>query len=526
MTVLDTLITRFGFETDKSGLDKAEQGLTDFKGAAIKVAAAVGAILGGVYFLKVIAEAADETLKWADSNGVVIESLGELEFATQRQGGSVEGLRSSLSNINRAIGEVSRGVGRAKIAFEDYGLSIKNSNGTTKTADELLVDLNRKFVTLSKAQQFDLATKMGIDKGTIRLLQTAPDEIAKLRREASKLGVLTRQDAMAAADYMDGLTNIGQAISALKFEIGGFFFGPLANFFKTMADGIALIKDNIQFVNIFIGVLGVLVAWYKRAAIWAAIMWIASLGPIAAVVAGVALLAAGIALLVDDFIAFFNGQDSMIGDLVKKWPKLGKLIFLLRDIFVLLFAKTIEGFGVWLGWFNEIGLAIIKFFIAPIDEAKLSFESLSEIASRVFSSILGGMVNIAKGVKKFIEAPMSAASAAVGKLKSFLGIGSDEEESDPSDEDGQRGKPKTSFNRRGPNFAPFQTPAPVGVPSPVSPTMTRSNRMVSAPNQIRIARLSVDARGGDSKEIAQNVSSELGSQLKNMVEDVDSDIDR
>ena len=72
-TVLDTFITRFGFETDRSGLDRAEKGLANFKSSALKIAAAVGGILGGGLFLNSIANVADETLKWADANGIVID---------------------------------------------------------------------------------------------------------------------------------------------------------------------------------------------------------------------------------------------------------------------------------------------------------------------------------------------------------------------------------------------------------------------------------------------------------------------
>ena len=58
-TVLDTFITRFGFETDKTGLDDAKKGLGDFKASAIKIAAAVGSIIAGGFFIKAAADAAD-----------------------------------------------------------------------------------------------------------------------------------------------------------------------------------------------------------------------------------------------------------------------------------------------------------------------------------------------------------------------------------------------------------------------------------------------------------------------------------
>ena len=37
-TVLDTLITRLGFQTDTTGLDKAEKGLSDLKTKALAIA--------------------------------------------------------------------------------------------------------------------------------------------------------------------------------------------------------------------------------------------------------------------------------------------------------------------------------------------------------------------------------------------------------------------------------------------------------------------------------------------------------
>ena len=466
-TVLDTLITRFGFETDKSGLDKAEKGLKDFKGAAIKVAAAVGSILAGGFFLKVIAETADETLKWADANGVAVESLGTLEFATQRQGGSIEGLRASLSNMNKSIGEVQRGTGRAKLAFEDYNISIKKANGETKTADELLVTLNKKFDTLSKAQQFDLAMKMGIDKGTIRLLQTAPDEIARLRMEAAKLGVLSRQDAVKAAEFVDGMTNIAQAINAIKFEVGGLFFKPLADFFKIIANGIAFMRRHKNFFLTMIGLIGAVGAAYSAMAIKAAIAWLISIGPLLLIPALIGAVVTILALLIEDFIAFFKGQSSAIGDLVKKWPALGDAIFAVRDAVVTMFNETIRGFKDMWAWLTKVGDGIIEFLLNPIESVIAAIKKIPAIG---------------------------------GKAGDFLGIGQI-------------------------TAHPLQ-PLPVGAPSPASPILTRSNRTIRQSTTLKVGDINVDARGSDSKEIAQNVGSALSDQLKNTVEDFDSTIEK
>jgi hypothetical protein len=465
-TILDTLITRFGFETDKSGLDKAQKGLTDFKATVFKVAAGIGSILGGGFLLNQIAETADETIKWADANGLAVESLGELEFATQRQGGTVEGLRASLSNLNKSIGEVERGTGRAKLAFEDYGLSVHKSNGDTKTADELLVDLNKKFVTLSKAQQFDLAMKMGIDKGTILLLQTAPEAIADLRLEAARLGVLSRQDAARAAEFVDGMTNIAQAINAIKFEVAGFFFEPLAKFFKMIANGISFFREHKEILLSIIGILGAVGVAYTTMGIRAAAAWILALGPFTLIPIAIGVISVAIAILGEELFAFFSGSESAIGNFLKKFPKIETAFRSFGDFLGLLLFETVEGFKLWWHWLTIIGDGIVEFIKNPLDSVLEGFDKLISFGGKI---------------------------PGLDKISGFFGIGQ---------------------------------PVPVGAVSPSNQVLNQSNKSVSRTTGVSVGNINIDARGGDSKEIAENVDSALKEQFKNTVEDFDSSIDR
>lgn len=482
-TILDTFITRFGFETDKTGLDKAKKGLGDFKATALKFAAGVGAILGGGFLLTKIAETADETIKWADANGVAVESLGELEFATQRQGGSVDGLRGSLSNLNKSIGEVERGTGRAKLAFEDYGLSVKKSNGDTKTADELFVDLNKKFATLSKAQQFDLAMKMGIDKGTILLLQTAPDAISKLRLEAAKLGVLSRQDAARAAEYVDGLTNIAQSINAIKFEVAGFFFEPLSRFFKMVANGISFFRQHKEVLMSLIGVLGLVAAAYAAMGIKAAVAWVLALGPVALIPMLIGLALAALVVLGEDLTSFFSGGESAIGTAVDFYKDL------LTSFIKFLGQKKdtiVSGLKEVLGWFRTVGKGLSDFILPPINRAMDAVRSL---------------------VQSFKKIPNFSDIPGFDKLKDFFS---------KDDQDGG-----VAFGSQLSSTGPT-----IGALPPSNSLLSSYNQAFNKKTDISISNLNIDAKGGDSKEIAANVSSELKTQLKNTVEDFDSSIDR
>lgn len=446
-TVLDTFVTRFGYKTDTKGLDKAKKGLGDFKASALKVGAAIGAIIGGGFFLSKIAETADTTLKFADSVGVAVEMVDALGFAAKRQGGTVGGLRSSLEKINKTIGEVQRGQGMAKIAFEDYGLTVQKANGQIKTADELFLELNKKFANLSKAQQFDLAKKMGIDTGTIKLLQTAPEAVHDLMSEARSLGVLTRKDAEAAAEFQDGLTNISQALNAIKFAVGGVLFKPLAAFFKLIAKGTAFIRKHSRFIKILAVVIGLLILPFVALKIAAAAAWLATFAPIIAIVAGIALLATAIALLVDDFIAFFKGQDSFIGDLVKKW-----------------------------GW---LGIAIQDAIIGAIDKSVQKIKDFIAMVKFILIDFGQDFINLGEIIWDSIKIP-----------KAFTWL----------------------MDKAG-----FQSPQP-------APTQSSQTTTNSSANNITVKSINIDAKGGDSKEIAQNVGAALKSQLQNTVQDFDSGI--
>ena len=475
-TVLDTFITRFGYKTDTTGLDKAKKGLSDFKGMALKVGAAVGAILGGGFLLNKIADTADTTLKFADSIGVAIEMVDALGFAVQRQGGTVQGLRGSLEKINKTIGEVQRGQGMAKIAFEAYGLTVVKTNGDIKTADELFLELNKTFATLSKAQQFDLAKKMGIDTGTIKLLQTAPELVSDLVNQANRLGVLTRKDAEAMAAYNDSLTNMALGLKAVRIAIGRAFFGPLTIFFNLISDNLPLLRRHIRFIKVLAGTLTVLAGIYLKLKVAAAAAWLATFAPIIGIIAAIALLAGALALIIEDFVAFFKGQDSLIGDAVAKWPMLGDVIFAVRDAVIWLFDSTVAGFQIWLGWLTKIGQGFIDLGVIIWESIKAPIDA---------------------GIEK-IKDLLNIVKNATGKIKSFFGF------------DGNANA----------NLIPAQTAQMQGLMAQRGAVTNTSS------NNITVKNISIDAKGGDSKEIAQNVGAALRQQLQNTVQDFDSGIKR
>lgn len=316
-TILDTFITQFKWDVDDSGIKKAEKKVTDFKVGAIKVLGIIGAVFTGSAFINKVANAADETLKFADANGVAIERVQELEFATQRQGGSVNGLRGTLVSLNKTLGEVSRGIGGGIDVFKRYGLSARDASGQIKQSDEFLLELNGTFQALNRQQQIDLASKLGIDSGTMRVLQLAPTQLQKVINQARQFGVTSRQEAESAAAFNDSLTNVGQALSFIGTVIGAKLFVPLSELINWFAKGVSVIGKHERILKVLGGTILLLSGYYTVLKIKAVGAWLAAAAPIVGTIA----LIAGLILLVEDLWAAFEGGESVSG---KLWKKLNK----------------------------------------------------------------------------------------------------------------------------------------------------------------------------------------------------------
>lgn len=449
MTILDTLITRFAFEEDKKSKQKVESGFKNLKSKAFAIAGVLGTILGGGLIANRIADASDEALKFADSIGVAVDELDALEFAADRQGGSMDGLRSSLFNMNAKIGEAARGTGEAKTAMEAYDIQLEKADGTIKNSAELLLDLNKTFAGLAKEKQFDIANKFGIDKGTIKLLQTAPEAVNKLLLKARELGVLNRKDALAAAEFNDRLTDMKQALSKIGSEAGPFLFKPLEALFLLIVKGTKFVREHSRFFKVLAGVIGVLSTAFgilKAKAVAAQLSMFAIPLLIAAAIAL-------IALLIDDFLAFMDGQDSFLADALEKWPKLLAIL-----------EKVAEGYRL-------IGQAI---------------DSITRPE---------GLKNLIKDLKVMSKFALGEITSPINQTIQAMLTGE----------------------------------SPQLTPVPATPGVIRAPITFPAPNRVNtvtINNLAVDARGGDSTEIAQNVSTELRNQIQNMTQDVDSTIER
>lgn len=375
MALLDELLVGLGFEYDpkeskkfNDDLNKSIKIVKELTRVAVTGATAITAMVVASTL------ASDEQGKLANEIGETVENIDALQFALKRSGGTADGMSNSLRQLAIRSAEAARGVGSGVEAFGILGISVLDTEGKLKPTMVLMSEISDVFQGLSKAKQIELADKLGI-RDSIRLLQQSRGTIAELTEEVRKIGVTTGEDALIAADFQDSLTDIWQ----ITKQVSRLFSKTLAPILKEMNKEFTewwktnkdLIKlklpewiDKFAFAMRLLTVaVGTFLAFRLAGHIAVLISLFKTLGT-AAVLANVKALllpglillgVAAIAALVEDAKVFFEGGDSFIGDMLKKYPEWTAQINTIASVFGSMAELTTTIWDGWKGIFELFG---------------------------------------------------------------------------------------------------------------------------------------------------------------------------
>jgi hypothetical protein len=198
---------------NSSGLDralgKAESSLSRFaKGAAAGIA---GALSAGVFVAasKAAINYADSIDEMAEKVGIAAEELSALTYAAKVNGVSTEQLQTGLTMLIRSMGE-----GAEK--FDALGVSIYDSNGQLRSANDVLVDVADKFASMpegvGKSQwALELFGRSGLN--LIPILNLGAQGLADATEQARLFGlVVSGETAKSAANFNDNLVRLQQYV--------------------------------------------------------------------------------------------------------------------------------------------------------------------------------------------------------------------------------------------------------------------------------------------------------------------------
>jgi hypothetical protein len=229
------------------------------------VTAAMGAATAAALALaKDAAETGDRIAKSARQAGVSAQYYQEMEFAIRQVTNlTQEEFDKALVTLNRRLGEAQQGSKGAISAFEKLGFSQAQIASGAVTTEEAMDAATRVLAgitdpALRAAVATELFGRSGAKLGG--QLGGAAGEIASLREEATKLGIiLTGEQLDASEKFGDSWDSLTRSFEALKVQIAANLLPYLVN---TLIP--ALQDKVIPAIGAVATKIGELITWFQN----------------------------------------------------------------------------------------------------------------------------------------------------------------------------------------------------------------------------------------------------------------------
>ena len=298
-------------------IKKAETRMQKFKGGATKAFGAVSkaALLGGAAIagaaiagINKLVNLGDELDKMSQRTGFAVESLGELKFAAEQSGSSIDTVEKAAKRMASTILDADMGLVSATDALDALGLKADDLKGR-KPEEQFNILANALGGVEDASTKAALAQDIFGKSGTelLPLFNQGAEGMDALRQKARDLGiVMSGETAASAADFKD-------AQNELKTALLGVFLGITKKVLPAFTKFTRFLTKHKKVATVVAGIIAAMavavvavkvatVAWQAAVKIATVAQWAWNVAlnanPIGLVIIGVAALVAGIALLV------------------------------------------------------------------------------------------------------------------------------------------------------------------------------------------------------------------------------------
>lgn len=366
---LQEFFVSLGFEVDTTKISEFEQQTARLREGVLKVGTVMtGAAVGiGAMVLKV-AEGMDDVGDFADIIGMSAREVDALGKVAKQNDSSFDAMKSTLQGLSEVTGEAAMGLGRGAMIFEKLGLSAKDAEGKTKGAYDMLGEVADRMKGMADGDRLALASKLHIDPSLIPLLSKGSEAFREMKENAEAANPLTEEqykqaDAIVKAwgkatayaggyvkllaaklfpvmlsilktynDWVSTVKNGGAGAVSDAFRMAAAFAETLWDWIMRVAGGVKSAFSELKEFKIVVWAAGVAVAAliaYQAGVFFttlggavmtaakALFTFNASAALPVILVGGLVIL---IGLLVDELVNFYEGNETVIGQLNEKYP--------------------------------------------------------------------------------------------------------------------------------------------------------------------------------------------------------------
>jgi hypothetical protein len=479
-------------------------------GGALASVLSVAAITAGVMQA---ADNADMLGEFTERLGLNIEEVTAWGDAVQVNGGTAEGFRGSLEAlIDGMVTFATKGTSRVSPFFEELGIKMTDARGKARDVMEVLPELADAFEGLSKQESAGLGRKLGLDQGTIMLLQQGRREVDAQIARQKELGTVTKEAAEIAGKFNDQYDDTAKVFRSLFTVVGSTILPVFTSILTGVQNvGAFLMKHSDFMVGLLIALGGAVLVYALPPFISLAAAVITAFAPfllIGAVIAGVAL---AFALLYDDIMNFIDGNDSLIGQILTQFPIIGDVINAVIDNFKALWAAASWIFNSILsvlqigveGWrllFGVIGEGVRSFIEnstvmqAIIGAISSAFETMGQSIGAVWdflSARVSGFIELIMKAVDLVKTIAGGITGALGTVKANLGI---------------------SGLAQGKEALAIAGSSPIGAQT--SNSIANSSRSSNRTNSVQTGPITIQTQATDANGIAGALGNSMGQQMR------------
>lgn len=551
MAILDTFLYIFDADAQKltRGLneadratDRLEKDLKDVDATAgvvgesiLRAARNLGAAVGGFLafsYLKTetlrVVDFVDTLNDSAEAIGVNVDALHAWDNAAKLTGGQTGAFTASLKNFNEGINSIAiKGKGLMLPFFKELGLSLEDIKAGAQDPLALLASLSDEFAKLSTAEAAAIGSKIGLDQGTVNLLREGKVRLEDLIRTQRENGVVSKQDAEMAAKLQDEIDGLAFAWEDLKRRLVFSVAPALTTIVEGTIKVINWIKEHKVAVLTFFGaVAGLLVGVYTPTVIAAAAATWALLAPYIAIGAAVAAFGVVLALVTDDLYNFMQGNDSVTGEIAKKWPAVGNAIRAVgRDLAWLL--ELFRAFGALVvGIIVDGPEAAINSFADAIRRLVADISEEFPQVAAVFDTVTGA---ITTGIELVVAAWNGLVALVRGTVGFFRDVGDTVRGWFESDAETAARRPVRNVGSAVPAVPGLaegrallgSTNVPIAATSSSAISNSRTNAKTT---NVTTGPITVNTQATDGAAVSAAISNNLQTQIKSAVDQTDDGV--
>lgn len=206
---LESFFVFLGFEVETEKIEEWNEIIHEAESLAAGLGVALIATSAAVFaFVNEMAEHVAELKEFADVNELSIENLQEMGYAASVSGSSLDQMKSAMAGLNMMIGQAASGIGRGAKFFQRFGLSAKDAAGEIKKPGDVFLELADKIKGMPNPEALNMLRRLGVDPSMILLMRKGRDGISELMEEARKYGVVSDEDAERSVKVKEAWTKL------------------------------------------------------------------------------------------------------------------------------------------------------------------------------------------------------------------------------------------------------------------------------------------------------------------------------